>query len=475
MRLVGLTRLMCLFSLVGLFSTPLSSGKEPYTSFDFSKEPSLAMLKETKFTAVNRNVTDHKVEQRGFVSVPMDYSRKETSPTLKIFYRLIPLHGSRISDTKAPLLVVINGGPGIPSSAYRSYDYDYDKPTEQMTKSDQLAELSKHFRILIIDQRGTPGYSAPLDMTDKNLNPGVIAQYFDSYHIALDHQEVIKAVLLPDEPFYMLAQSYGGMVGMRYLTLAQITLHPKGMIFSSSALPNQDPFKMMGSRRESQRKLNEALFTAVPEIKQMLANLAEHFKSNGVKPESINYLWSLLGRGPNGKWEMALKTQIETLLKADKKGIQTYLDQEVSRADILNYILSSKEITPGYTDRTVGKVVVARVPFEKWMIDEEWTLSQITGESEWVNPLLDAIDRKPPPLLPTFPSNEEIRKQLAQYHVLFTIGQGDAYLEEDTTRRHAEKFISKGRGSIRTLAGGHKAAFLKDGAEVVASWAESIR
>jgi len=459
---------------LGLLLPELSLSLDPPLQFDFTSEPSLESLRATKFMVVKPEVTKHEVEQRGFVSVPMDYSRREISPTLNIFYRLMPRNGTKVGDSKAPLLVVINGGPGKSSAGYRVYDYDYDHPTEKMRSKDQLGELLNYFRVLILDQRGTSGYSAPLDLGDRNLNPVVVARYFDSYHIALDYQEVINAVVPQDESFFMIAQSYGGKIGMRYLTLEQVTRHPKGIIFSSSALPHENPVKMMASRRLSQMKLNNELRLAVPGIDRMFKDLSEHFRANGLRPESVNYLWSLLGKGPSGVWEQVLKKKVETLLIADKTELQAFLDQEAPTADILNYILSSKELTAGYTDRTIGPVVVSQVPFEKWMVDEQWTLSQIKGDVECVNPLLDALDRKPPSLWPKFPSLEELRQKLARQNVLFTIGQGDAYLEEDATRAHAENFVVTGRGSIKTLPGGHKAAFLKDGARAITSWVEQL-
>ena len=77
-----------------------------------------------KYKKVDPSVLDHAVERRGFVSVPFDYE-KPTAEKISIFYRLIPAYGSKVDDASKPVIVVINGGPGISCSAYRALNFDY--------------------------------------------------------------------------------------------------------------------------------------------------------------------------------------------------------------------------------------------------------------------------------------------------------------------------------------------------------------
>ena len=125
-------RAMTLFAALAI-STDAAAAPKP--SFDFAATPSIEQLRAVKFLPVPTAVTAHVVEERGFVSVPMDYARRSESPTLRIFYRLMPARGSKPRDPRAPILVVVNGGPAMASSRLRPYDYDQDRLTEEMRKA----------------------------------------------------------------------------------------------------------------------------------------------------------------------------------------------------------------------------------------------------------------------------------------------------------------------------------------------------
>ncbi len=435
---------------------------------DFASVPSLAQLRTVKFLPVPGDITEHRIEERGFVPVPMDYARRAGSPTLRIFYRLMPVRGTKPRDAKVPLLVVVNGGPGFASSRLRPYDYDEAQPTEEMRKKDRLGEMLTRFRVLILDQRGT-GNSAPLDMSDPAVSPVVVARYFDSAHIALDHQEVIRTVVPDGEPFYLVLHSYAGKVGMRYLTMPGISRQPRGLVFASSALPHADVVQTFEGRRASQRALNLELLRAMPDAKESMARLRAHFGASGLDPGSVNYLWSWLGKGPSGQWEPALRDQLKALLAADGKGLNQFLEREADGADLLNYILSAKELTPGFTDRTLSALLTRRVPFEDWMLDEDWVNLRLRGDASWIDPMLEAIDRSPPPEDPPFPPVDDIRRRLAGLHAIFIFGKGAAYFGEDAVSR-ARRYGVEGRTRFEVLPGGHRAVFLASGVETIASW-----
>jgi len=455
-----------LFAALALSADPAAV---PKPSFDFARTPTIEQLRAVKFLPVPAEVATHAVEERGFVSVPMDYARRSESPSLRIFYRLMPVLGSTPRDPGAPILVVVNGGPAMASSRLRPYDFDYGGATEEMRKKDRLGEMLSRFRVLLLDQRGT-GNSAPLDMSDPMVDPVVVARYFDSANIALDHLEVIRKVIPEGEPFYMVFHSYAGVIGARYLTIPGVSRLPRGLVFASAALPHRDVVQAFSARRSSQRALNLDLVRAVPDVKASLARLRAHFGANGMEPGSVNYLWTWLGKGVAGQWEPALRDQVNVLLAADRGGLEAFVEREADRADLLNYILSAKELTPGFTDRTLGALLEKQVPFEEWMLDEDWTATRLRGDAAWINPLLDAIDRKPPPESPAFPPIDEIRRRLGGLHTLFVFGRGDAYIAEETGVARARRFAVEGRSRIEVLPGGHRAVFLAPGVEMMASW-----
>jgi hypothetical protein len=460
-----------LLTLVAL-AAPQAASAQP--TYDFAAVPSPERLRAVKLLPDSPVAAAHPFEERGFVTVPMDYARPDESPKLRIFYRLMPAQGSTPRETRAPILVVVNGGPGAPSRIYRGYDYDYEHPTATMRQGDVLSGLLARFRVLIADQRGTPGRSSALDMDDPRVDPAVVARYFDSVHHALDLQEVIRAVVPEGEPFYLLAQSYAGMIGMRYMTLPGITRLPRGIVFSSSALPHGDVLFAFQARRRAQRALNVELLRAAPEAKDLLARLRARFREDGLDPGGVNYLWEWLGKGPPGTWEPALVAKLKALLAADRKGLEAFVRAEAAQADLLNYILSAKELTPGFTDRTLAARLVKDVPFEDWMLDEQWTLIRLRSDASWIAPMLDALDRAPPPLAPPFPPLPAVRERLARTHALFTIGRGDAFVAEESARRHVEDFAVAGRTRVLVLPGGHKAAFLPEGVEAIRAWIAAL-
>ncbi len=450
-----------------LAALAVSAGPAP-TTFDWAATPSLDRLRAVKFLPVPAQLAAHPGEEHGFVVVPMDYARRRESPTLRIFYRLWPARGARPGDPTPPLLVVVNGGPALASTRLRPYEFDESHPTEEMLKKDRLGEMLQRFRVLLLDQRGT-GRSSPLDTGDPNVDPVIVARYFDAAHHALDHQEVIRKLVPEGEPFYLVVHSYAGKIGMRYLTTPAIARLPRGVVFASASLPHQDVVGAFAKRRASQRALNAQLLGAVPDVPASLRRLRAHFGASGLDPASVNYLWTWLGKGPAGEWERALARQVEVLLAADPSALQRFLDQEADKAELLNYVLSAKELTPGFTDRTLGSELEKRVPFEDWMLDEQWTAVRLRGDAAWVDAVLDAIDRRPPPLDPPFPPVEDIRRRLAGLQTLFLYGEGDAYLGEDAPER-AKAFAVAGKARIEVLPGGHRAVFLKPGVDAIASW-----
>jgi hypothetical protein len=76
--------------------------------------------------------------------------------------------------------------------------------------------------------------------------------------------------------------------------------------------------------------------------------------------------------------------------------------------------------------------------------------------------MLDALDRRPPPLDPPFPPVAEIRDRLASRHVLFTFGAGDAFMG-DLALARAKAYAVDERTEMQVLPGGHRAIFPEAG------------
>jgi pimeloyl-ACP methyl ester carboxylesterase len=423
-----------------------------------------------KFLDVPQGILSHSVEKRGLVTVPLDW-KNPSSEKLKIFYRFIPVLGKTHADTANPILVIVNGGPGAASGMYRPYDYDYASPSADHQDREVLKTLSQYFRILIMDQRGTPGYSAPLDMRAEDLDPEKVAKYFGADHLALDQQAVIEEVIPPSEPFFMIYQSYGGMVGMRYLTMPEITRRPKGGVFTSSALPHENPLPAFLGRRQEQRRLNQSLAQFSAAIPKKLLAFRDHLSAHGLSAEGAHYLWELLGKGEDGKWQADFDRRLDKLLVADKASLEAFVNEHTADVSVLNYILSSSEMSPGQTDRNMARKVVKEVPYENWMVDEQNCWLRIADkEPLHIKRLLDNLDVTPP--TPAFYEPISVLKERFRgVRVLFTLGDNDAFLPTEKLLPHVEQFQVPGVTEIKLLPGGHKAAFLPVGAAYVADWA----
>lgn len=419
---------------------------------------------------VDRKVLDHPIEQRGMVRVPLDYTHPNRNP-IEVFYRLIPSYGLKPNDPSKPVLVVINGGPGIPSSFYRAIDFDYQKEVPE--KFDRFKYLLREFRILLVDQRGTDGQSVPLDMKSPDIRSHEIAKYFSSDFQARDYAKVIETVIPKNESFYMIAQSYGGMVGMQYLSLND-SRKPKGIIFSCSALPHEDFKDAMLSRRREQLKLNHHLKQVMPDIEQKILAVRKHLEIQKINPNKIHNLFTFLGKNKEGLWEKSLSEHLDKMLTQERDTILKAFHEDLDSSALLNAILSSANFTPGTTDRTLAKLSSELIPFEPWMFDENWMLMQIGMDQEWSKNLLLEMDRAPPPATPFAPV-DELRKAIAQNQLLFLSADNDAFVPSDAYDRAIQKFLVPGHTEVIKAPGGHHAVFLEDGFKVVCDWTGKIQ
>jgi hypothetical protein len=145
----------------------------------------------------------------------------------------------------------------------------------------------------------------------------------------------------------------------------------------------------------------------------------------------------------------------------------------VASVNLLNYVLSSAALTPGYTDRTITLETSRLVPFDAWMLDENWTLNQLGTDGTWRECFIAAVDRNPPPAT-RFPDAPAIRQAVATTRVLFTFGSEDAFLPATLQYQRAQAFEVPGRTEFRVLSGGHGAAFSAEGAELVYRWITTV-
>lgn len=421
-----------------------------------------------QFKSVDPKVLHHSVERRGFLPVPLDY-QNSSGPTIDIFYRLIPSLGGTPEDRSKPVVVVINGGPGIPASYYRPLDYDY--ATNQMPHGglDRFKYLLRSFRVLIVDQRGTDGCSAPIDMDNPELDTSTVARYFSSDSHALDYRAVIDALIPEGDRFFVIAQSYGGIPGMQFLA------HPgrraNGIVFSSSALPFEDAVESALGRRREQLRLNLQLKEVFPDIVERMGRVQAHYKALNVDPSLLHGIFVLLGKDVPGVWEPSVVARLDKILGQTREEILADIEAGQEAPNLLNYILSSVNFSPGHTDRTLAALTSREIPFESWMIDENVMIMETGQDGSWRQELIRRFDANPPPATP-IPSLETLREAIGKNHVLFTAADNDAFVPAEGYQRAVEKFSVPGHTDLRTLPGGHSAIFMEKGYETFVEWSQ---
>ena len=138
--------------------------------------------------------------------LPLDYGNpgKKTD----VFARIVTATGKENADL--PYMVFFQGGPGAGSP-------------RPMGNSGWIKRILKEYTLVLLDQRGT-GLSTPI--TAQSLrglaSPQAQADYlkhFRTDNIVRD-AEAIRQLLIGDQPWSILGQSYGGFCALRYLSAA---------------------------------------------------------------------------------------------------------------------------------------------------------------------------------------------------------------------------------------------------------------
>ena len=149
------------------------------------------------------------------MDVPWDHNNPNTNDTLTIFAReIVPPKGEEL-----PLLVYLQGGPGFPSP----------RPT---SASGWLGEFLKHYRVLLLDQRGT-GRSGRVDKV--NVLPTERYPLLRADSIVADC-EAFRCAFGVDT-WSLFGQSFGGFCITTYASMFPESLE---RVFLTGGLPAID-------------------------------------------------------------------------------------------------------------------------------------------------------------------------------------------------------------------------------------------
>lgn len=200
-----------------------------------------------------------------FFTVPLDHAYPD-GETLTVFAREYRSAGGE----DKPWLLYLQGGPG-------------GKGSRPARVGGWMAEALKHYRVLMLDQRGT-GRSTPINRQTlaQRGAPGAQAQYlrkFRAPNIVAD-AEAIRAALESD-PWVTLGQSYGGFCTLTYLSFAPEGL--AGSMITGGIPPLQGPAdQVYHATYKRMRARNREYFRRFPKDQETLASIYRRVRRDDV-------------------------------------------------------------------------------------------------------------------------------------------------------------------------------------------------
>ncbi|MDJ0315122.1 alpha/beta fold hydrolase [Arthrobacter sp. H35-D1] len=234
------------------------------------------------YTVRGLRVQDH------YFQAPLDHANP-TGKSITLFAR--ELSDALLEGTQLPWLLFLQGGPG-------------GKGNRPTGLNGWLAEAAKHFRILMLDQRGT-GLSTPANRQTLPLHGDVAAQaeylsHFRATDIVAD-AELIRAEL-GSGPWSIFGQSYGGFCALTYLSFA-----PEGVreaLFTGGLGPLSGPAdQVYNATFVRLRSRNSEYFSKYPQDRAILARVLAHVADvpellptgERLSPERVQMLGNFLG------------------------------------------------------------------------------------------------------------------------------------------------------------------------------------
>ena len=235
-------------------------------------------------------ISTHK--QPGFVvqghrfEIPLDHANPDGSK-ISIFAR--ELRSSDNSNSQAPYLVYLQGGPGFECRA-------------PLSRSGWVKAALKKHRVLLLDQRGT-GNSTPVSMqTLGHMTATEQAKYLSFFRAdsIIQDAEWIRKQLIGNRKWSILGQSFGGFCAVHYLSVA-----PEGLetVLITGGLPplhgHADRVYEATVKRVLDR--NERFYRRYPHDQERVRQVVDYLQSHRVQlPGGTNLtprVFQQLGQG----------------------------------------------------------------------------------------------------------------------------------------------------------------------------------
>lgn len=210
-------------------------------------------------TTTIRRLLDLTVEDHT-LTVPLVWGDPGDTRTIEIFARVI----SREGGETLPHLVFLQGGPG----------HEAPRPFHSSTSPAWLDEALAHYRVVMLDQRGT-GLSSPVGDGDLERGSAAVAEYLT--HLRADaivrDCEAMREHLRA-EFWSVLGQSFGGFTTLAYLSTDANSLAD---VFITGGLSTVDrhPDEVYALCYDKMRAASERYYRRFPEHRDAMRRLVD--------------------------------------------------------------------------------------------------------------------------------------------------------------------------------------------------------
>ncbi|MDQ0648473.1 pimeloyl-ACP methyl ester carboxylesterase [Microbacterium natoriense] len=255
-------------------------------------------------STVVRRMLDLTVEEHT-LTVPLVWSDPSDQRTIDIFARVV----SRDGGEALPYLVFLQGGPG----------HEAPRPFHSSTSPAWLDEALAHYRVVMLDQRGT-GLSSPVGDADLEQGSAFVAEHLTHLRadaIVRDCEAVREH--LGAASWSVLGQSFGGFTTLAYLTTDAASLDDVFITggLSTVSRPADDVYALC---YDKMRTASEKYYRRFPEHRDVMRRLVDRADAGGIvlpdgevvsasrlrsvgsalgTNDGWQMLWSLLERDPS--------------------------------------------------------------------------------------------------------------------------------------------------------------------------------
>ncbi|OYN93738.1 proline iminopeptidase [Propionibacteriaceae bacterium ES.041] len=200
-------------------------------------------------------LTDHTL------TVPLDWDAPEDGRTIEVFARVI----SREGGEELPYLVYLQGGPG----------FEAPRPGDAPAEPAWLPVALEHYRVVMLDERGTGRSTAVGDRLLEGRTADEVADYLTHFRadsIVRDCEAIREHLDVPR--WNVLGQSFGGFSTLTYLSRYADSIDQAYITGGLSAVGRHCD-EVYASCYDRMRELSQAYYRRFPNDREKIRAIAE--------------------------------------------------------------------------------------------------------------------------------------------------------------------------------------------------------